>query len=314
MPTHCPNTKAHEHHFGQAQHRPQENRVRIVTALTLATMFAEIATGIWSGSMALLADGVHMGTHAMALGLAAISYAYARTHALDRRFSFGTGKVGELAGFSSALLLSFSAFLLCIESVERLLHPRDIVYAQTLIVAVIGLGINLLSAVLLGNHSHGEHESEHEHAHEQEHEHDHNLKAAFVHVLADALTSVAAIVAIAAAWKLGWNWLDPLVAIAASVVIFIWGIGLLKDTGKILLDTEAPAHERDEIRAAFESDGDSQVSDLHLWAIGPGAWTLVATVVTHQELDPDDYKKRLPSDLVIHHPIIEVVHCGACRQ
>jgi len=273
-------------------------------------MFAEIATGIWSGSMALLADGVHMGTHAMALGFAAISYAYARTHALDRRFSFGTGKVGDLAGFASALLLSFSAVLLCIESVERLLHPRAIVYAETLIVAVIGLGINLLSAALLGNHAHAEHAHDHEH----EHEHDHNLKAAFVHVLADALTSVAAIVAIAAAWKLGWNWLDPLVAIVASVVIFVWGIGLLKETSKILLDTEAPAHERDEIRAAFESDGDSQVSDLHLWSIGPGAWTLVASVVTHQNLDPEDYKKRLPDDLAIHHPIIEVVHCGACRQ
>ena len=301
MKTHCPTQPLFSHDFGQNQKRPQETRVFWVTGVTLGAMFLEIFTGIWSGSMALLADGVHMGTHALALGLALLAYRFSRSHALDRRFSFGTGKVGELAGFSSALLLAFSAIFLVVESVERLLNPLSIAYAETLVVAGIGLLVNLVSAFLLGGHGHD---------HDHDHEHDHNLRAAFVHVLADAVTSVAAILAIGAAWFLGWNWLDPVVAMVAAVLIMVWAVGLLRGTAKILLDTEAPPYERYAVQAALESDGDTQVTDLHVWEVGAHVWVVVASVVSHKHYSPEDYKKRLPPE--INHPVIEVTYCKEC--
>lgn len=302
----CPTATVYAHDFGQAQRRPAEQRVRSVAILTLVVMFAEIITGIWSGSMALLADGVHMGTHALALGLAAFAYSYSRRHAQDRRFSLGTGKIGELAGYSSALLLIFSAVFLVVESVERLLSPRVIAFQETLVVAFIGLAVNVVSAFWLGGHEHDHHDHDH-HGHHHE---DHNHRAAFVHVLADALTSVAAIAALFGAWKLGWNWLDPVVAMVASVVILVWGFGLIRNTGRVLLDSEAPEHERQEVVEALQADGDTRVTDLHIWSVGPGAWTLMASVVTHSERNADDYRKLLSAD--IHHPIIEVVRCKAC--
>jgi len=314
MSVSCPSYHSHDHRFGQDHRRPQEQRMFWVTILTLAVMGIEIAAGLLFGSMALLADGVHMGTHALALGLAAFAYFYARKHAQDRRFSFGTGKVGELAGFSSALLLSASAIILAVESVDRLFHPRTIAFGETLVVAISGLVVNLLSALLLGAHPHHDHDHEDNNNLDHQHEHGHddnNLRAALTHVLADALTSIAAIVAIAAAWKLGWSWLDPVVAMGASVVILIWGIGLLRATGRILLDAEAPGADRDKIRILLESDGDTRVTDLHLWSVGPGAWTLVASVVTHGASEPETYKQLLPLD--IYHPIIEVIHCDHCQ-
>lgn len=312
--TTCPTSTAFAHDFGQAQQRPAEHRVRSVAILTLVVMFAEIFTGIWSGSMSLLADGVHMGTHALALGLAAFAYSYSRRHAQDRRFSLGTGKIGELAGYSSALLLIFSAFFLVVESVERLLSPRAIAFQETLVVAFIGLAVNVVSAFWLGGHDHAEvghgHDHHHGHDHEAHGHEDHNHRAAFVHVLADALTSVAAIAALFGAWKLGWNWLDPVVAMVASGVILVWGFGLIRNTGRVLLDSEAPEHERQEVLEALQADGDTRVTDLHIWSVGPGAWTLVASVVTHSDRNADDYRKLLADD--IHHPIIEVVRCKVC--
>lgn len=310
----CESYLFHDHSFGQGGRRPQERRAIAVTLLTLLVMAVEIVAGRLTGSMALLADGIHMGTHALALGLAAAAYIFARRHAADRRFSFGSGKAGDLAGFTSALLLGGSVVLLVIESMHRLLTPQPISYREALIVAGIGLVVNIVSALALtGGHSHHHDHVDDRQTTDAHHHHDHNLRAAIMHVLADALTSVAAIIALLAAWWLGWQWLDPLVALVASGIIALWAYGLLRDTGRVLLDMEAPGEARQQIVTALESDGDSRVTDLHIWSVGPGVYTLVAVVVTHQERHPDQYKTLLPSDLGIHHPIIEVRHCRTCE-
>lgn len=309
----CESYLFHDHSFGQEGRRPQERRAIAVTLLTLVVMVVEIVAGTLTGSMALLADGIHMGTHALALGLAAAAYIFSRRHAADRRFSFGSGKAGDLAGFTSALLLGGSVVLLVIESVQRLLTPRPISYREALIVAGIGLVVNIVSAFALTcGHTH-----HHDHADDQQtndghHHHDHNLRAAIMHVLADALTSVAAIIALLAAWRLGWHWLDPLMALVASGIIALWAYGLLRDTGRVLLDMEAPGEARQQIINALEADGDSRVTDLHIWSVGPGIYTLVAVVTTHRERHPDEYKGLLPTGLGIHHPIIEVRPCRNC--
>lgn len=308
----CESYLFHDHSFGQEGRRPQERRAIAVTLLTLVVMAVEIVAGTLTGSMALLADGIHMGTHALALGLAAAAYIFSRRHAADRRFSFGSGKAGDLAGFTSALLLGGSVVLLIIESVQRLLTPRPISYREALIVAGIGLAVNIVSAfALTGGHSHHHTDGQQTNG-GHHHHHDHNLRSALMHVLADALTSVAAIIALLAAWRLGWHWLDPLVALVASGVIALWAYGLLRDTGRVLLDMEAPGEARQQIINALETDGDSRVTDLHIWSVGPGIYTLVAVVVAHRERHPDEYKRLLPTDLGIHHPIIEVRLCRNC--
>lgn len=310
----CESYLFHDHSFGQEGRRPQERRAIAVTLLTLVVMVVEIVAGTLTGSMALLADGIHMGTHALALGLAATAYIFSRRHAADRRFSFGSGKAGDLAGFTSALLLGGSVVLLVIESVQRLLTPRPISYREALIVAGIGLVVNIVSAfALTGGHTHHHDHADDQHTNDGHHHHDHNLRAAIMHVLADALTSVAAIIALLAAWRLGWHWLDPLMALVASGIIALWAYGLLRDTGRVLLDMEAPGEARQQIINALEADGDSRVTDLHIWSVGPGIYTLVAVVVTHRERHPDEYKGLLPTGLGIHHPIIEVRLCRNCR-
>ena len=308
---------AFDHSFGQAGRRPHEVRVLAVTLLTLAVMGVEVLAGWLSGSMALLADGVHMGTHALALGLAYGAYVLARRHAGNRSFSFGTGKLGDLAGFASALLLAGTAVLVAWEAISRFLAPQPIAYAEAMAVAALGLVVNLISAAMLmgGHHHHHDHAHGHDHDHDHHHDaHDHgqdnNMRAAILHVLADAATSVAAILALGAAWRWGWDWLDPLAALVASALILKWGVGLARDTGAVLLDREAPDALRDTVRAALEADGDSRLVDLHIWSVGPGAWTLVASVVTHNpDLQPADYKRLLPGDAALHHPIIEVQLC-----
>lgn len=339
MNTTCPTGGVFDHMFGQAKQKPQERRIIIITGVTVAVMVAEIIAGLLTGSMALLADGVHMGTHALALGLAAAAYIFARRYAGDRRFSLGTGKAGELTGFASALMLGFAAVLLFAEAVERLLAPQPIAYGEALVVAVIGLVVNLASALgLMGgghahcgthNHDHG-HSHSHDHAHNHnhhahDHKHDHdatsghpahqdnNLRAAFLHIMADAVTSVAAIIALLLGWYFGLAWLDPLVAGVASCVILVWAFSLGRDTGRVLLDAEAPDSVRREIQLALEKGGDSRVADLHIWSVGPGALMVMASVVTHHDRQPDDYKAVLPRHLGIHHPIIEVQRCHACR-
>jgi cation diffusion facilitator family transporter len=313
------------HSFGQTVRRPVEGRVHAVIALTVVTMVAEVVTGWLTGSMALLADGLHMGTHAFALGLAALAYALTRARALDRRYSFGSGKISELAGFASALLLGVSALVIAGEAVARLFDPRPIAYGDAILVAVIGLIVNLASAALLGlDHHHG-HEHGHGHHHAHDHDHDHhdhdhhdhehahgldtNARAALLHVLADALTSLAAIAAIGVAWATGWLWADPLAAMLAAAVILKWSVDLGRQSAGVLLDRQAPEAMRRDITRALESDGDSQVVDLHLWSVGHQAWTMVAAVVTHGDAGPDDYRARLPKRADLHHPIIEVNRC-----
>lgn len=314
------------HGFGQTVRRPVERRVHAVIALTIVTMIAEVVAGWLTGSMALLADGLHMGTHAFALGLAALAYALTRARALDRRYSFGSGKISELAGFASALLLGVSALVIAGEAVARLFDPRPIAYGDAILVAVIGLIVNLASAGLLGldhhhghehghghhhahDHDHDHHDHEHDHAHEHAHGLDTNARAALLHVLADALTSLAAIAAIGVAWATGWLWADPLAAMLAAAVILKWSVDLGRQSAGVLLDRQAPEAMRRDITRALESDGDSQVVDLHLWSVGHQAWTMVAAVVTHGDAGPDDYRARLPKRADLHHPIIEVNRC-----
>ncbi len=290
-----------------------ERRMILITLVTAIVMVVEIVAGKLTGSMALYSDGIHMGTHVLALGLAAAAYVFARKHAGNRVFSFGSGKSGVLAGFTSAIILGMSACMLVFDAVERLINPESIAYTEALVVAVIGLVVNGASAMALHsnghshNHSHGDTPCEHNH-----HEHDHNHKAAFIHIVADALTSVGAIAALLAAWKLGWNWLDPMIALVASALIAIWAKNLLRDTSNILLDREAPDTTREKIIKAFEADGDSQVIDLHVWSVGSGVYTLVAAIITHLDRKPDEYKELLPEEFTIYHPIIEVRNCRSC--
>lgn len=305
-----------DHQFGQGGRTARERRVLLAMSITVVVMIAEIVVGWLSGSMALLADGVHMGTHALALGIALGAYVIARRYAADRRFSFGTGKVQELAGFASAILLGVTAVAIAFEAVQRLLAPQPIDYWQALIAACVGLAANVASYFALrgaeGDHAHHAHSQAHHHEHEHEHEHaDSNLRGAILHVLADTLTSVGAIVALVAGASWGWAWLDPAVALAAAVVVAAWAVGLVRTTARVLLDREAPEPVRQAIVSSLQTDGDSQVVDLHVWAIAPGRYTVVASVVAHHAQQPRDYKLRLEQTLGIIHPVIEVHRCTA---
>ncbi|OQX14623.1 MAG: cation transporter [Desulfobulbaceae bacterium A2] len=303
----------HKHDFGQGLKKSAEQRTILVTALTLATMVAEVLGGLWTGSMALLADGIHMAGHALALGLAAGAYYLARRHAQDRRLSLGSGKIGDLAAYTSALMLGAGTVWLVVEAGQRLRHPVPIQLTEALTVAVIGLVVNLLSAWLLsGKHEHHHHDDLHDRHVHAEQQQDHNLQAALIHVLADALTSVAAIVGLIAAKVWGWLWLDPVIALLASVVILRWAAGLLRQTGAILLDSEGPGEIRNQVRERLESVADSRITDLHLWSVGQNAWTVTASVVTHSQVSPESYKEQLADLAVIHHPVIEVYHCDIC--
>ncbi|MCW2246129.1 cation diffusion facilitator family transporter [Azospirillum fermentarium] len=314
----------HDHSFGQDARRPAERRAFLVMVVTAVMMVGEIVAGMAFGSMALLADGIHMATHAGALALTAFAYAYARTRANDRRFSFGTGKVNALAGFTNAVLLAAVALFMAVESVERLLDPRPIDFGPAIAIAVLGLAVNLVCAFLLtgghehGHHGHHAHHDHHGHDHHAHHHHGHeedaNLKAAVMHVIADALTSVLAIVALLAGLYLGWNWLDPVMGVLGAVLVGRWAYGLIGGSARVLLDFQAPPDTADSVRAALEADGDTRVADLHIWSVGPGVYTLVASVVAHAPQPPEAYKARLPHSLSIVHPVIEVRQCtgGAC--
>lgn len=276
----------HDHVFLGASHDQNARRTLWVVAITAVMMVAEIAAGYWSGSMALLADGFHMATHAGALSIAAIAYAYARRHASSGRFSFGTGKVGDLAGFASALVLGLIALGIGVESIRRLFEPANVAFGEATIVAVVGLAVNLISALLLsgGGHHHGHHHHGHDHHdhhhddHGHAHEHDNNLRSAYLHVLADALTSVLAIVALLAGWLLGWTWLDPAMGVVGALVIGRWSWGLMRDTAAILLDT-TDEHVAEEVRELVETPGDARITDLHVWRIGPAAHAAIVSVI-----------------------------------
>ena len=272
----------HDHRFLGASHDANARKTLWVVALTAVMMVGEIVAGTVFGSMALLADGFHMATHAGALAVAAGAYAYAKRHADDRRFSFGTGKVGDLAGFASALVLGIVALGIAGESVGRLFDPRPVAFSQATLVAVLGLAVNLVSALLLAGGGHHHHHHGHHHLHDEHDDHDqnhrdNNLRSAYFHVLADALTSVLAIIALLAGRYMGWVWLDPLMGIVGAIVIARWSWSLMRDTAAVLLDTTDTAIEA-EVREFVEGPGDARITDLHVWRIGPDAHSAIVSV------------------------------------
>ena len=308
-------TFSHSHSFGQDRKRPGESRTRIVLVLTAVTMAVEIVAGTVFGSMALLADGLHMASHAVAIGIASFAYVYARQHAHDVRFSFGTGKVNALAGFAGALMLAVFAAGMVWESVARWLNPVDIAFAQAIAVAGMGLLVNVVSALVLGgaadgrSHHHGDHHHQDPYDEHASHgdESDHSLRSAYFHVLADALTSVLAIVALLAAHFLGWGWIDPLMGIVGALLVGRWSLGLLRTTSGILLDHQAAQELRDRVLTLLAADANVVVSDLHLWAIGPDIFALAMTVVTDRPSAVAIYKQRLAAEHRIVHVTIEVL-------
>ena len=282
-------------------HKQGERRVLMVLGLTIVTMFVEIVAGFMFHSMALTADGWHMGTHAAAFGITIFAYRYARKHAKNPRFSFGTGKVSVLGGFASAVALGVVALLIAIESIHRIISPQEIRFNEAIGVAVLGLVVNLVSAVLLkGDHHH--HGHDHDHA---PHE-DHNLKAAYFHVLADALTSIAAIIALTLGSFFGWSILDPIMGVVGSLVITKWSIGLMKETSGILLDGSVDPVVCEKIRSAVEVESDLNVTDLHVWAVAPGHHAVILSVESSTGWNPESVKARLNGIGQLVHVNVEV--------
>lgn len=298
----------HDHIFGQDKVRPGERRTLWVIFITATMMVIEITTGLAYGSMALLADGLHMGSHTAALGITTIAYVYTRRCAADSRFCFGTGKVNAFAGYTSAVLLALFALLMAWESVNRLFNPVDIAFNQAILVAVLGLIVNGASMFMLGVHHHDhDHGHDHGHDHQLAHAHaDHNLRAAYLHVLADALTSLLAIFALLAGKFLGLNWMDPLMGIVGATLVARWSLGLIRDTSGILLDHQAPGAMLEKTRAAIEDIDNNRITDLHVWSIGPGIYSATITVVSDTPRPPDHYKQLIPKELGIVHTIVEV--------
>ncbi|MFZ2871784.1 CDF family Co(II)/Ni(II) efflux transporter DmeF [Zavarzinia sp.] len=296
----------HDHVFLGQDHARNERRTWAVIALTVVTMGVEIAAGTIYGSMALTADGWHMSTHAAALVISALAYRYARRLARDDRFSFGTGKFGDLAGFASAIVLGLVALLIAGESLWRLVHPVAIDYGQAIVVAAIGLAVNLVSAGLL-HHGADHHEHDHDHGdHHHHHGHDNNLRAAYLHVLADALTSVLAIAALLAGRSLGLAWLDPVIGVVGALVIARWSIGLMRDAGGTLLDVvPGGGAVADEIRRRLQAEGE-RVTDLHVWSLGPGHFGVIAALTSSQPQAPAVYRDRLAGLPRLSHVTIEV--------
>ncbi len=296
----------HDHVFGQDKVRPGERRTLWVIFITATMMVVEITTGLAYGSMALLADGLHMGSHTAALGITTIAYVYTRRCAADSRFCFGTGKVNAFAGYTSAVLLALFALLMAWESITRLFNPVDIAFNQAIVVAVLGLIVNGVSMMMLGDH----HDHHHDHDHQHGHSHtDHNLRAAYLHVLADALTSLLAIFALLAGKYFGLNWMDPVMGIIGAILVARWSLGLIRDTSGILLDHQAPGAMLEKARTAIESIDDNRVTDLHIWSIGPGIFSATIAVVSDKPRPPEHYKGLLPKELGIVHTIVEVHHC-----
>lgn len=288
--------------IGEAAIRNERN-TRWVILLTLATMVVEIVAGFAFGSMALLADGWHMASHAGALGITAAAYALARRHAENPRFAFGTGKLGTLGGYTSAVVLMVVALLMALESVDRLMNPVEISFNSAILVACLGLAVNLASAYLLGHHGH-------EHGHDHEHDKDLNIRAAYMHVLADALTSLTAIFALTTGKFFGWVWMDPLMGVAGSLVIGKWSYGLIKDTGEVLLDHTGGQGVRRAVRAAIEGPGDCEIKDLHVWRIGPGYFAAVVSLAAADPKTPEEYKKRTEGLRDLAHVTIEINEHG----
>jgi cation diffusion facilitator family transporter len=313
----------HDHVFHEGN-QAAERGTRLVLWITLVTMVVEITAGWWFNSMALLADGWHMSSHALAIGLTAFAYSAARRYARDPRFTFGTWKIEVLAGYTSAVFLFGIAAMMVVGSVERLLSPQPIHYQQAIIVAAIGLAVNVVCAFILGgahdHHGHhhhhgndghhGDHDDAHHHGH---HHHDLNLKSAYVHVITDAATSVLAIIALAGGWLYGWAWLDPAMGIVGAVLVAIWAKNLVAETGKVLLDREMDHPVVEEIREVVETGpekGDTRIVDLHVWRVGKQSYSCAISVVTHDKaLTPQKLRECLAVHEEIVHATIEINHC-----
>src|SRR6266581_1804230 len=309
----------HDHMFLGKDHDRAERRTWAVIILCSVMMIAEIIGGALFGSLALIADGLHMSTHAGALLLAALAYTYARKYANDRNFTFGTGKFGDLAGYSSAIVLAMIALLIGYEAVSRLFNPVPISFNEAIPIAVLGLVVNVASAWLLSGGHHHNHSQSHDHGHdhgEEEHNHeaahgahhrDNNMRAAVIHVMADAAVSVLVIVGLLTARAFGWLWMDPLAGLIGALVIANWSIGLLRDTGSILLDRIPDPRMAEKVRRVVESDGD-RVTDLHLWRLGPGHLGAIVSVATSGEREAAHYRKRLAKFADLSHVTVEVQH------
>ncbi|RWX76071.1 cation transporter [Neorhizobium lilium] len=314
----------HDHVFLGADHARNERKVWLVIALTATMMVAEIVGGSVFGSMALTADGWHMSTHAAAMLISVLAYVYARRQARNPRFTFGTGKLGDLAGFASAIVLALIALLIAVESLVRLANPVAIDFSQAILVAVIGLVVNLVSAWLLkdeGDHHHGGHHAHHAghhggHHHDASHHGahagaDNNLRAAYLHVVADALTSVLAIAALTLGWIYGWNALDPIMGIVGGLVIARWSWSLIKATATVLLDARASGDDlADDIRRAVETEED-RISDLHVWQVGPGHHAAIVALVAQKPREPSFYKEKLRDLEELSHVTVEVTPAAA---
>ena len=307
----------HEHVFLGANQERNERRVWLVIALTATMMVVEITAGHWFGSMALIADGWHMSTHAAAMLIAVLAYRYARKNTANLTFTFGTGKVGDLAGFASAVILALIALLIGWESFQRLMAPIPISFNQAIMVALVGLIVNLLSAWLLWDdhhhhhgHGHQKHNHEHDHGHHHGHGQDNNLRAAYLHVLADALTSVLAIVALLLGRAYGWFWADPVMGIIGAIVISRWSWGLIKDSSSVLLDRVPEGGNIEEkVRKAVET-GMDKITDLHIWQIGPGHYSVIVSIASQTPKEVSEYKAQLTHIDHISHTTVEVHQVG----
>ncbi len=313
------------HVFLGAGHGQSESKARTAALVTAVFMVVEIACGLLFHSMALLADGVHMATHVGALGLAAGAYWLARRNVANARFTFGSGKFGDLAAFSSAIILGVTALLVAIESIERLISPASVQYGNALLIACIGLCVNLVSALILkdshhdhGHHGHGDHGHGHSHDHGHDHAHDHdhsdnNMRAAYIHVLADAGTSVLAIIALACGYFFGLSFLDPVAALVGAFVIASWSYGLIRDSAMVLLDADANPKRSSAIREMIESEMGARVADLHLWRLGPGHEGLIVSLVSPDQTSAEQIKAALRRHYPdLSHVTVEVAVCADC--
>ncbi len=295
---------SHNHAFDSGNPNA-ERGTRLVMWITAAMMIVEIVAGWWFNSMALLADGWHMSSHAVAIGLSAVAYGAARRYANDPRFAFGTWKIEILGGFASAIFLLGIAMIMVVSSVERLLSPQAIHYREAIVIATIGLAVNIVCALILSRA--GDHEHDHGHDHHNHHN-DLNLKSAYTHVVADTATSILAIIALAGGWFYGWSWLDPVIGIVGAILVALWAKGLIIDTGAVLLDREMDHPVVDEIRAAIETapgEGETHVTDLHVWRVGKRAYSCAVSVITH---DTTLTPQRIREQLALHD---EIVHLTA---
>lgn len=306
----------HDHVF-DAGSDAAERSTRVVMWITAVMMVVEITAGWWFNSMALLADGWHMSSHAVAIGLSSMAYATARRYAQDPRFAFGTWKIEVLGGFASAIFLLGVAVMMLVGSLERIVSPQPIQYQEAIVIAVLGLVVNVVCAMILGKahqHDHGQgHSHDHDHHHDHGHHHDLNLKSAYLHVIADAATSVLAIVALAGGWIYGWSWLDPVMGIVGAILVAVWAKGLIVETSKVLLDREMDHPVVDEIKEALETGsdaGDTRVTDLHVWRVGKKVYSCAMTLVTHDAtLTPVVVRERLSVHGEIAHSTIEIHLC-----